>query len=285
MIPAQQKDDTLWSDIEQAPPDTPMLWWLGQSGFLFSYHGQRILFDPYLSDSLTRKYADTDKPHTRMTERVIAPEAITGLDLLTSSHNHTDHLDAETLQPLLERNPGCHMVFPEANRATVEERLGSAAGQTQLHGMDAGETVVCGKIEVSAIPAAHNTVERDAAGRCRFLGFVVSLEGFTIYHSGDTLWHDTLVEALKPHRIDLAILPINGNRPERRVAGNLDGAEAAELAHTLGMRCVIPCHYEMFTFNTATPELFVETCRKHNQPHRVLRAGEGVSLSDLKQPG
>jgi len=82
------------------------LWWLGQSGFLVAQNGRGLLFDPYLSDSLTRKYANTDKPHVRMTELVVNPAALGSLgiiDVITSSHNHTDHLDAETLAPLLPR--------------------------------------------------------------------------------------------------------------------------------------------------------------------------------------
>ena len=49
---------------------------------------------------LTKKYAATDKPHVRMTERVVAPEALRDLAVVTSSHNHTDHLDAETLRAI-----------------------------------------------------------------------------------------------------------------------------------------------------------------------------------------
>ena len=74
---------------------------VGQSGYLVKWKGHRLLIDPYLSDSLTRKYAGTDKPHVRMTARVIAPEQLDFIDVVTSSHNHTDHLDAETLGPLL----------------------------------------------------------------------------------------------------------------------------------------------------------------------------------------
>src|SRR3954447_9170830 len=89
------------------------VWWLGQSGFLVQWHGEHLLLDPYLSDSLTQKYAATDKPHVRMTERVIAPERLDFVQAITSSHNHTDHLDAETLRPLLRANPGATLVIPE----------------------------------------------------------------------------------------------------------------------------------------------------------------------------
>src|SRR6202040_860712 len=95
-------DDALLADIERSAFH---LWWLGQSGFLVQYKGRHLLLDPYLSDSLTRKYAATDKPHVRMTERAIAPERLDFIDVAPSTHKHTDHLDAETLGPLLRANP------------------------------------------------------------------------------------------------------------------------------------------------------------------------------------
>src|SRR5882724_7624871 len=85
------------------------LWWLGQSGFLVQWQGRHLLIDPYLSDSLTNKYAATDKPHVRMTAIPFAPERLDFIVVVTSSHNHTDHLDHETLWPLLRANPQLRM--------------------------------------------------------------------------------------------------------------------------------------------------------------------------------
>ena len=96
MIAAFQNDDALLADLARSAssPDELRVWWLGQSGFLVKGGGRTLLLDPYLSDSLTTKYAGSDKPHVRMTERVIAPERLTVIDVVTSSHDHTDHLDA-----------------------------------------------------------------------------------------------------------------------------------------------------------------------------------------------
>src|SRR5215831_20240085 len=95
---AFQKDEAFLADVRRALSSGGFhLWWLGQSGFLVVNNGRALLLDPYLSDSLTRKYAGTDKPHERMTERVIAPEKLTFIAAATCSHNHTDHLDPETL--------------------------------------------------------------------------------------------------------------------------------------------------------------------------------------------
>src|SRR4030095_7296478 len=104
--------------------DRLSLWWVGQSGFLIQWNGQHALLDPYLSNSLTRKYATSDRPHVRLTRRVVAPEVLDFIDVVTSSHSHTDHLDPETLKPLVEANPGLIMVCPEANRVILRGRTG-----------------------------------------------------------------------------------------------------------------------------------------------------------------
>src|SRR5438034_5783942 len=128
---AFQKDAAFLADVARVARSAGRaLWWLGQSGFLIVQNGRALVLDPYLSDSLTRKYANTDKPHTRITERVVDPAALGALgiiDFITSSHNHADHLDGETVVPLLAANPGARLIIPAANRDFVLERLGFEA--------------------------------------------------------------------------------------------------------------------------------------------------------------
>jgi len=271
--PALQ-DDAFLADVFAARKDSGNfhLWWLGQSGFLVHWQGRFLLLDPYLSDSLTRKYATTDKPHVRMTERVVAPERLDFIEVATSSHNHTDHLDAETLKPLLARNPSLQLVIPEANRQFVAERL--QIDPAKPIGVDDGITAHAGSFYITGIAAAHEKVERDESGRCRFLGYMIQFGPWKIYHSGDTIRYDGMVDRLRKWAVDVALLPINGRGPERRVAGNLNGREAATLAREIGAKLVIPCHYEMFEFNTASPDEFVAECRRLQQPSTLLRAGE-----------
>jgi L-ascorbate metabolism protein UlaG (beta-lactamase superfamily) len=281
MIKPLLHDDALLAGIQRACADRDAfhIWWLGQSGFLLQWQDRHLLFDPYLSDSLTRKYAQTDKPHVRMTERVIAPERLDFIDVATSTHNHTDHLDAETLLPLFAANPGLDLVIPEANRNFVTERLKMPA--SQFTGLDAGQTVERCGFRIHAVPAAHEKIDRDQAGRCHYLGYVVEFGSWIVYHSGDTIRYDNQAELLSRWKIDLALLPINGAKPERRVAGNLNAAEAAQLARDIRARCTIPMHYDMFEFNTVDPAEFVSAARAQNIPHRVLRAGEHWSSREL----
>lgn len=279
LIPAIQKDYAFLEDIDAYAADTTHMhiWWLGQSGFLLSWGGYRLLLDPYLSDSLTRKYAETAKPHVRMSERVVDPSLLRHIYLVTSSHNHTDHLDADTLRPLLANNPAMKMVVPEANRGFVAERLGCACDFPL--GMDEGTPLTIGPFTIHAIAAAHNDLAVDENGRSIYLGYVIQMGQVAIYHSGDTMCYDGLAEKLQPFQVDLALLPINGHDPARGVAGNLNALEAAALAKAIHARCVIPCHYHMFTFNSVEPDAFVQHCKELAQPFALLQHGERWSLA------
>lgn len=280
MIQPLLSHDALLADIRSARSDPAALhvWWLGQSGFLLAHGGRHVLLDPYLSDSLTKKYAATDKPHVQMTELVVDPARLDFLDLVTSSHNHTDHLDAETLGPILRANPQVPLVVPAANVLFAADRL--AVEPARLTPIDDGQSLAVGPATVHAVPAAHEAIDRDEQGRCRYLGYVVELGPWKIYHSGDTVLYDGMAERLRPFAVDVALLPINGRGPERRVSGNLWGREAAWLAHEIGARLVIPCHYDLFTFNTAPPDEFVAKCTELGQPHRVLQCGERCTLME-----
>ncbi len=283
MIRPVRSQEALLADIRASDKrdGSFRLWWLGQSGFLLQWQGVHVLLDPYLSDSLTKKYSQTDKPHARMTELVIDPSQLSFVDVVTSSHIHTDHLDAETLIPILAGNPRPTLVIAESNRAFVADRLG--IDPAIPIGVDNGTAVEVAGIRFSGVASAHETVERDEQGRARFLGYVLQFGKWAIYHSGDTIRYDGMAEKLRPFGVHVALLPINGRAPERRVAGNLSGPEAAQLANDIGARTVIPCHFEMFEFNTASPDEFVAECHRLEQPCQVLRCGDKWDSTALKK--
>jgi L-ascorbate metabolism protein UlaG (beta-lactamase superfamily) len=282
LIKPKLKDAAFLDDVKKAELDHTSfhLWWLGQSGFLIQWQGKHLLLDPYLSDSLTEKYADTDKPHIRMTELIINPAKLDFIDVVTSSHIHTDHLDAQTLIPVIKANLHLKLLIPEANRQIVAERL-----DTDLFyatGLNDGESVDINGFRFIALPAAHEKIERDEAGRCRCLSYVIQFGSWSLYHSGDTLWYEDLVERLKPFSVDVAFLPINGRALERRVAGNLNAKEAVALAKQIGAKIVIPHHYDMFTFNTANPDDFAKEAEAENQNYAVLMGGQRWSSCALQ---
>ena len=279
MIKAIRKDQELLQDIlQQANSDALHIWWLGQSGYLFQYKGKRALIDPYLSDSLTQKYEGTEKPHVRISEKVIDPSLLPPIDLVSSSHNHTDHLDADTLIPVLQKNPGCTIIIPEANRAFVCNRL--QIEQDKPIGLNDGMTHEEGWISLTAIPAAHNEIDRDEKGNCHYLGYIINIAGMNIYHSGDTLLYAGMEDRIKAFQPKLALLPINGNDPSRKVAGNLNAAEAVQLAKKCGIQCIVPCHYDLFAFNTANVNAFIAIAKEMEQPYLVLDLGGKISSQE-----
>ena len=114
------------------------------------------------------------------------------------------------------------------------------------------------------------------------MGYVISFGPYAIYHSGDTLWREEIIEALATFDINLAILPINGNVPSRRVAGNLNAIEAVKLAKAIKAKMLIPCHYHMFTFNTVDPDEFIEVANKEKQAFKVLQIGQKFESLSIK---
>ncbi len=278
MIPAHKSHEALAYEFDTFldVKDELRLWWLGQSGFLIQWNDKRILLDPYLSDSLTTKYKETDKPHTRMSELVIRPELLKRITLVTSSHNHTDHLDAETLIPILKNNPNVKFYIPAANRAFVADRV--KCNPNFPIGLNDNIYDAFDDITIHAIPAKHNTIERDEFGFCKCLGYIIKVGPYTIYHSGDTLFYDKMILLLRPYNIDIALLPINGDVPKRKVAGNLNCKEAAVLAKAINAKLVIPCHYDMFEFNTADASEFEALAESIGQEYKVLRGGEGIVM-------
>jgi|ERR1700752_2242456 len=278
MIKPVLQDDAFLEDVFRAKRTLKRLhlWWLGQSGFLIQWQGRHLLIDPYLSDSLTKKYEETNNPHVRMTERVIAPERLDFVDVVTSSHNHTDHLDGETLIPLLKVNLNLIVLVSRANINFAAERL--QVPVERLTAIRVDEKVEVEPFVFYAIPSAHEALEKDGNDDHRFIGLIIQIGKWTIYHSGDCVLYDGLAERLKKWKIDIALLPINGHDPLRSVAGNFTGQEAVHLAKAVEARLVIPCHYEMFEFNTASPQIFVQTAVDEGQAYQLLKCGERFSL-------
>jgi L-ascorbate metabolism protein UlaG (beta-lactamase superfamily) len=253
-------DDAFLADVDAAGD---ALWWLGQSGFLLkrtagsdksslasvrvrTERPRFLLVDPYLSDSLTKKYAATDTPHVRMTRRVVAPERLGFVDVVLATHGHTDHLDPETLPHV-----GGTLVAPAGIAGLAHERSGREPVT-----LSEGESVEVAGFSVTAVPARH------PGPHC--VGYVIDGR---VYHAGDT-------EAIEPpaRGVEVALVPINGK------VDNMDGVEAARLAHAMRAALAVPMHVEMFEFNTASPDAFVAECERLGQPYRVLRAGERLDL-------
>tara|TARA_B100001996_G_scaffold1654_1_gene1535 strand:- start:5555 stop:6403 length:849 start_codon:yes stop_codon:yes gene_type:complete len=256
------------------------VWWLGQSGFLIQWNGKYLLMDPYLSESLTNKYAETDKPHIRMTERVVNPLKMDFVNVVTASHGHTDHLDPETLHPLIKANNNLDLIVPAAEINLAMERSGLP--KDKITTINVGETIKSNGFTIRAIPSAHEKIKKDQDGNHFYLGYIVNFGSWTIYHSGDTIEYDQMEKYLSAWDLDIVFLPINGRKQERRVPGNMWGNESASLAKRVNARAVIPHHYNMFTFNTESPKNFIAEANNLGQLFFILENGQRWSSKELE---
>ncbi|MGP3991964.1 MBL fold metallo-hydrolase [Streptomyces sp. 3N207] len=234
-------------------PDELTLWWLGQAGFALRHRDVLVLIDPYLSDTLADKYRGRLFPHIRMHPAPVAPDTIRGVTAVLCTHGHTDHMDPGTIRALRPHND-CRYVVPRAESARALER-GVPAGR--LTGTTAGEHIELDGIAVEPVPAAHEQLQQDERGDHRFLGYVLTIGGIRVYHSGDCVPYDGQAELLRDRDIDLALLPVNGRdtyRTQNGVPGNFTVAEAAGLCERAGIPNLLCHHFGLFDFNTVDPD-------------------------------
>ena len=233
------------------PAGSVGLAWLGQAGFGMRCGDCRLFIDPYLSDSLAQKYLGAEFPHERMMAPPIKPEEVRGLDWVLCTHRHSDHMDPGTLPVLARTQPDCRFVVPRAER---DGALHAGVPVERMVTVNAGEDIsLCREVALSAVASAHETIKVNEQGEHHFLGFILKTPRWAIYHSGDCAPYDGLVEELRRHQIDLALLPVNGRdayRSSRGFAGNLTFGEAKKLCDEAGIRYLVPHHFGMFAFNT-----------------------------------
>jgi L-ascorbate metabolism protein UlaG (beta-lactamase superfamily) len=231
--------------------DRPVLAWLGQAGFVIRYQQLLLVIDPYLSDSLAKKYRGTRFPHTRMMPPPVPPESLSAVDVVFCTHAHTDHMDPETLSALAEHSPLARFVVPRAENETAVVR---GVPADRMLAVNAGDDVqVAADLRVRVVASAHETLQTDPLGNHRFLGYVLELGRTVLYHSGDCVPYPGLVGELASSAVQVAILPVNGRDDYRRshgVPGNFTFAEAAALCAESHIPTMIPCHFGMFEFNT-----------------------------------
>src|SRR5919197_4745828 len=223
------------------PERGAQLCWLGQSSFELRFPGATLLVDPFLS------------PHP---DRLVPPpeRAFSDVDGVLVTHEHWDHLDVEACRELAAASPSASFVVPEP----IVDQLGIA--DERITGLEPGGSVAVGEATVHAVPACHALhVEDGYSVDPRFLGYVVEGGGTRVYHAGDTVAFDGLVERLRELQVEIALLPINGRRPEREaqdIVGNLEPEDAVELAAVAGARVAVPMHHDMFAANLGDPGRF-----------------------------
>lgn len=253
------------------------LWWLGQAGFLIRFRDKNILIDPYLSDVLAQKYKGKKFPHIRMMPSPIKMEELNDIDYCISSHAHSDHMDPGLIPLLRESSPNCQFICPEAVKDTALER---GTPESRLTTMDAGMTLFLDSgLSISAIPAAHEEIKQDSKGHHFFLGYILNLDDFSIFHPGDCLPYKGFDSWLAPFMINLALLPVNGQKDElseQGIAGNFNMKQACGIMKEHDINYMVAQHFGLFDFNTVSREHIKKEADTSGMTDRIFPAETGT---------
>lgn len=229
------------------------LWFLGQCGVIGKAGDTTFCVDPYLSPAPYRSYPP-----------IGGPELLAAVDYVLITHDHIDHLDADTLKDAARIHPSCRFLAPGVGRNRMID-LGIPADWI-VHART-GVWWEAPGIRVKPLPSAHETFEYTEELDHRYVGYVVASGGVTLYHAGDTVVYPGMADTLHGECIDVGLLPINGRdlfRNALDIAGNMNVREAAELAVASAFDLLIPTHYDMFAANGEWPGSLVDYLYQHH---------------------
>ncbi|MCE5259112.1 MAG: MBL fold metallo-hydrolase [Chloroflexi bacterium] len=230
------------------------IFWLAQAGFVYkTSNGSVIFIDPYLSDYVYRMFG-----FKRLMGTPIEADEVDA-DLVVSTHAHGDHLDLDAL-PVLARV--ARLRFVGAPDCVPEyQKLGLPTGKYMQ--LDKGATLKFDGFSLTGVYADHGPSTPHA------LGIILESEGIRVWQVGDTAYRPEMMEPIFQMHPDIIIPPING------AFGNMDGIEAAKLAHDAGAKVAIPCHFWMFAEHNGNPLQFIKACQEYAYEVKPVLLSQG----------
>jgi len=225
---------------------------LGQAGFRLQFDELIVYIDPYLSNSVELAEGLALRRQVPIWK---LPHEVNDADWVLITHTHMDHCDLDTLGPLSLASDTCSFMGPQ-DVGDILNVKGIASGRftsatNNWHELGAN-------LRLHPVPAAHPTIETDADGNFRQVGYIIEYNGRRIYHAGDTSLNAVMIEAVSAFKpIDVAILPVNEcnyYRDHCGIVGNMSVREAFKFAEDINVNTLVPMHWDMFKPNSVYQE-------------------------------
>jgi L-ascorbate metabolism protein UlaG (beta-lactamase superfamily) len=222
----------------------PTLTYLGHSAFLVEGGGKTLAIDPFLTGNPLAKTKAED----------------IRCDYVLLTHGHDDHVgDAETLV----KNNGAAVIAPNEVAVYLKNK-GADAFPMHIGG---AADYPFGRVKLTVAHHGSTYITDDEwVGMGQPAGFLITIEGKTLYHAGDTGLTLDMKLLGDLNEIDVALLPIGDNF----TMGMEDAAVAAEF---LRAELSIPMHYNTFPPIEADPEKWVSMVEAKGLKARVLDVG------------
>jgi L-ascorbate metabolism protein UlaG (beta-lactamase superfamily) len=149
------------------------------------------------------------------------PNSTPKADLILVTHSHSDHFSQKDIKLL--KKEGTTIVCPPdcASKAPGDVRSLTPGQEIEVQG-----------IKIKAVPS-YNPSKSFHPRKNQWLGYIVTVNGVSVYHAGDT---DFIPEMRDFGSIDIALLPVGGQY-------TMNAEQAAEAANTIKADISIPMHY------------------------------------------
>jgi L-ascorbate metabolism protein UlaG (beta-lactamase superfamily) len=198
---------------------------VGHASFLLQLDGLNILTDPVWGDKASPvSFAGPRRVHPPG----IAFENLPKIDIVVISHNHYDHMDAETIS-LLEKKFAPHFIVPLANIEKMK-----SFGATTVSELDWYESInINPEFKITLTPARHWSSRTLWDKRAALWGgFFIEGKKEKIFFAGDTAYGPHFAEINKKLGAPtLALLPIGAYAPRWFMKGSHMNPEEAVLSH------------------------------------------------------
>ena len=262
-LPAQMIDPASL----RAPENNPSATWIGHATLLVRLAGKTMLFDPVFSPRVSPVGFAGPK---RAVPLPIALADLPHIDLVMVSHNHYDHLDADTVQRLAAQPGGSpRFLVPLGLKAWF-----ATLGVLRVDEYTWWQNTKDDTLAITFVPVQHWSRRAIAdSNQTLWGGWVVQGEGLKLIHTGDTGYSadfKDIGQRLGP--FDMAFIPIGAYAPRWFMqVMHVDVPEAVQIRADLRAERAIGMHWGTFEGLTDEPL---------DEPPRLLahqRAARGLS--------